>query len=622
MRNNKVKKITKGKKEKRTAVGGVAVPRVLPEADPFKLDQKLEEQCMPKREGFKIHCKQLMLTWPNLPSSWDINTKAKLQLVVDKAVGVFGPMEKWGIALEHHTDKAGVKGAPHIHMVCQLPDNSKTKSKGWYLSGSKGLDLLDSLMDIPGGQGPKHGHYTGCRNFMRSVKYITKEGNFLLKGIDLSALTKSLDNKSSYGWNEVANLITGGSTLEELNGVCGGMIAQHLVKLQHYKLFVDSSVRVPNLLPWEGVRVPGINDETFLICSWLNENINRPRAHKQKQLFICGKTNTGKTHLWMKLAEYVPVYVVPYEQSSNFMSGYSDKYGLVVFDEFVGQKEVNFMNGFVEGSPYQVLKKGMAEYTKMKNVPVIVCSNKRIADLYPQVKEKHEWLHEAFCQRFTEVVVNKRMDVQFKKAPSFELDDGKEDKSEEQLMQEQEQRDEESRESEEFVFPPPCKHPKHVLDEVQELLRSDEEFNPEEYNKQLQGGKDIVEKMYDSSEEEEEEDEDDPEDEDEEGKEDEEPELTPTELLLPETPATPPVSDYEVGVEDLEDYLPPVEVNYKKRKPNPLYMAPEQIREQIQDDGTFITARELLELRQLREKRPRNRGPRPLKVVPKNNEKN
>lgn len=73
------------------------------------------------------------------------------------------------------------------------------------------------------------------------------------------------------------------------------------------------------------------------------------------------------------------IYWVPMQE--DFYDSFSEEYDLVVFDEWRGQKTVQFMNSFLQGGTFWLKKKG-GQICKKKNVPVIILSNYALSDSY------------------------------------------------------------------------------------------------------------------------------------------------------------------------------------------------------------------------------------------------
>lgn len=69
--------------------------------------------------------------------------------------------------------------------------------------------------------------------------------------------------------------------------------------------------------------------------------------------------------------------------TEDWLDGFDNDYDLVVIDEFKGQKTIQFLNEFLQGSRMTLKQKGK-QYLKEKNVPVIILSNFRLDECYPK----------------------------------------------------------------------------------------------------------------------------------------------------------------------------------------------------------------------------------------------
>lgn len=96
----------------------------------------------------------------------------------------------------------------------------------------------------------------------------------------------------------------------------------------------------------------------------------------------------------------------------NFDSLYEDgMYDLVVVDEFKGNRPVQFMNSFLDGSPLMLRKKG-SQYLKTDNLPVMICSNYSLTDAYKNLDADYL---ESLQSRLLTVYIpdTQRLDIQF-----------------------------------------------------------------------------------------------------------------------------------------------------------------------------------------------------------------
>lgn len=146
---------------------------------------------------------------------------------------------------------------------------------------------------------------------------------------------------------------------------------------------------------------------TKVIASWIHDNcMNGRRPFRTPQLYIWGPTRMGKTSLVNQLRECVNTYdIPPYEDFYDFWE--DDIYGLAVFDEFEGQKTIQWMNQWLDGSRVTLRKKG-SQVRKLHNVPTIILSNLSPMEAY---HHKGEELLNTFLGRIEIVHVTSFIDV-------------------------------------------------------------------------------------------------------------------------------------------------------------------------------------------------------------------
>ena len=66
---------------------------------------------------------------------------------------------------------------------------------------------------------------------------------------------------------------------------------------------------------------------------------------------------------------------MPYE---DFYCDYMDGcYDVIVLDEFKGQKRIQDLNQWTDGSHFPVKRKGLTPYVKKDNLPFIILSQER-----------------------------------------------------------------------------------------------------------------------------------------------------------------------------------------------------------------------------------------------------
>lgn len=317
------------------------------------------------------------------------------------------------VALENHAAQEGEEEMGlHFHIAFKLNKKRNVTNANFF----------DELAG-------KHGNYKTCKQWNASLIYCAKTGkeNYCTypEDLDIDGIKKATTSKKDSKFSRIAKQIQNGSTLKEINEEEAGFVMQHSKKIIEYQELCET-FKEPNLLDWYGVHVPLFNryPSNWSISNWLNNNIKKPRHHKQKQLYIHGITNMRKTSLVMELAKYLKIYYVP--DDNNWYDGYNDNYDLVVFDEFSGQKPLHWMNGFTEGAFYSLNRRGMMPIIKKKNLPVLVLSNRNPKELYEEAQKKSPASFEAFLGRFEIVEVKQVISIDFKDSEIFEMSEEEE----------------------------------------------------------------------------------------------------------------------------------------------------------------------------------------------------
>lgn len=323
---------------------------------------------------FRLQAKSFLVTFP------------KCSLSVDQVLErckKFKNLEWAIVAQEAHQD-----GDPHLHLVLHL--SQKTEFKG-----KKGLELFDGLAS-------QHGNYKSIKSsrqdLLRSVEYVMKDGNFKSHGIDPKDLVNRLKNSkegNSGVWSKATSQVLAGTTIAELNAWNPGFVALNLRKLQEYRLFVENEKKQKEeapktLLIRVGMDVP--TSAGIALLTWMNENLtlgktlNRPP--RSKQLWLWGAPGIGKTRMIAHLRTYLRIYVV--NNDEDWYDHWSDElFDLAVFDEFKGQKTIQFMNGFLDGQVMNLKQKSRGSYIKRFNVACIILSNFPPQQCYHKAFEKN-----------------------------------------------------------------------------------------------------------------------------------------------------------------------------------------------------------------------------------------
>ncbi len=338
----------------------------------------------PKSKSFRTFGTKFFLTFPKC----DLEPTVAIATVLTKY-----PDLKWIVcAQEKHMDLTN-----HLHLCIWL------KKKISYRSPTH-WDFIAK----------KHGNYQVARNVVKVLKYVTKGNTFVSHGIDVPSYLKSKVSKKGSSFELLAASMRDGISLEALDDLHPALVLQNLRKIQDYQQFLKRKKRKLaglNLTQWIPIDLLSLPQDFRPLGNWMNKNLGSPltRTFKQKQLWIYGDTNLGKTGLVISLSKYFRIYYVPLDTSH--LDDYDDEeYDLIVFDEYKGQKSITWMNGFVQGNSFPVHRR-YSGTIKVKNLPVIVLSNYSIEGAYEKVNLFNPYRLNSLKSRFQVVEVSKFINV-------------------------------------------------------------------------------------------------------------------------------------------------------------------------------------------------------------------
>lgn len=300
-----------------------------------------------KEKKFRMNAKQFMLTF----AQCDV----KKEVAVERIEQKFGDSLKgYVVAEEKHKD-----GSPHLHIFLQFTEKKNFKT----------CSCFDFITE-------QHGEYETARSLSGAVNYCIKEGNYLSKGIDLDKVKKVKKGKLS---DSIAKRIHDGDTISQIAETEPGFCMINKRKIEDYASWVQCERSKKNKIDWIAPSLEGLTDGNLKIAEWLSKNIRQTRAFKAPQLYIHGPRNLGKTSLIEWLEKSLSVYHMP--MTEEFYDLYADDFDIVVLDEFKGQKTIQFLNQFLQGSAMPIRKKG-SQAMKYKNLPVVILSNYSLSECY------------------------------------------------------------------------------------------------------------------------------------------------------------------------------------------------------------------------------------------------
>lgn len=335
----------------------------------------------PKKKQFRINARQLFLTYPQCTTSREVAV-SRIQ-----ESPLFKDNLEWVIvSQELHQD-----GNTHLHVGIRLKE--------------KKLFSSVSFADFIGGQ---HGNYQAMKNMKKCVAYITKaDASFIAHGVDVRQMLQSAKSTATL---DIAMAIKQGASLGQIDQDFPDRVLRDKRKIEEYIAYQVVKKRKLELKEWRIHPIaPAMDYAHQLIWEWLNANIKKPREFKQKQLYIYGPPNLGKTSLILYLEKYLSVYQIPTDE--DFYDFYNDEdYDLAIIDEFKGNKKIQWLNQWLQGSTMPLRKKG-SQAMKTKNIPVIILSNFTLEECYPKVAEHNMDRLNLLRIRLEEVHVNSFIEV-------------------------------------------------------------------------------------------------------------------------------------------------------------------------------------------------------------------
>jgi hypothetical protein len=323
-----------------------------------------------KTPGFRMYGKNYILTFPQCDTTKEQAVERLEQKWKDELKGYI-------VCEEQHKD-----GTPHLHVFLSFHNRKQFKQ----------ADCFDFI-------GGKHGNYQVAKSAKGSIAYVTKAGNYVAKGVDVEQTKKKKTG------DLVAEMLEQGKTLAEVKDQEKGYFLINKRKIEEYAAFIQCENSKKTKLDWKPPSTEGLTDANKQIAEWICSNIRQTRAFKAPQLFITGKPNLGKTSLVEWLKKFLSVYLMP--TTEEFYDHYSDDYDLVVLDEFKGQKTIQFLNEFLQGSSMPIRKKG-SQGLKNKNLPVIILSNYTLEECYRKANEDGRL--DSLRARLTQVEVDSFID--------------------------------------------------------------------------------------------------------------------------------------------------------------------------------------------------------------------
>lgn len=327
----------------------------------------------PKVKGFRMNCTKVFLTFPQCEIE---KTEAERRL----KEGPFKDNIEWYlIGRELHKD-----GHHHLHIGLGFKKKVNIRQPEYF--------------DFIGG---KHGDYQSMKSMKGTIKYVTKEDK---EPVAFGVVWEDYVGEKTKGiLNSIASMVDAGKTIYDIKAEYPGAVLVNQRKIKEYiDLCKQEKIVNDARKKFLGIRTESLEGGLLTIADWINKNFMEDRVFKQRQLWICGPKNIGKTSLVIKLMEYYRMYAIPKEDFYDFYQ--DDEVDFASIDEFAGQKTVQFWNEWLQGSIMVLRIKG-AQRLKTKNLPSIILSNKTPRECYINVDQRNTELLETLLVRLEVVVL-------------------------------------------------------------------------------------------------------------------------------------------------------------------------------------------------------------------------
>lgn len=294
------------------------------------------------RRKFRLNCKNLFLTYPQNDTAPGDAMSAILERFGLENVSYVC------VSQEQHQD-----GNKHLHALVCLKEKCDIKNAA---------DL-----DIVGGG--KHGNYSNARSVRDVHKYVKKHGNFVEHG---EPPLKTANEKKT---ERIAQCLRDGGTLEQVEEMDPGYFLLHQPRIREYSNFVANKRAKTTSRP-----------APYCLNLWgCNIEIGFPREFKQKQYWIYGPPNTGKTSSTVLELEAQGFKGFQIPIHDDFSMWEDDCYDFAYIDEFKGCKTIQFWNEWLQGTKMTLnAKYGMR--VKTQNIPTIILSNYAPQGVYQNVQ--------------------------------------------------------------------------------------------------------------------------------------------------------------------------------------------------------------------------------------------
>lgn len=281
------------------------------------------------------------------------------------------------VATEKHAD-----GGNHIHIFVEFSKKIDIKNPRYF-------DLV-----CPG----HHGNIGTVRYLSKTLRYITKDGDYRLFGYSEAHLKILLEGASS----TMAELACAIQSTENFTDIAllypAKFITHHRGMRALHNMYAYAKATATTPFTYDRELPPPVGFEQ--LHTWLVDNFFAPAGAKplrSRQLFLHGPTKMGKTRLYAFIARHYRGYLI--SKDEKYMDDYSDHaFDYMIMDEMTSGHKVEWWNSLLGGEPLVFPYKG-GQIRKRKNMPVLLAANSPLDKIYRNVATFYPLRFEAFLTR-------------------------------------------------------------------------------------------------------------------------------------------------------------------------------------------------------------------------------
>jgi len=310
------------------------------------------------RANFRLQSKSIFLTYPQC----DFPHTALMERL---KLAFPDPLNHFLVSRERHED-----GSWHLHCLLDLHKKLRTRR----------VNYFDELVDPP-----KHPNIKSkLASKPATIRYIVKGGDpeLIASTFDYQKFLEASAAKRSTKATQIVSLVNEGKNIDDIDDLYPEYVLLHGRQLREYAHFKDLKARRRDFVAAQSITVNVVPDPQFMsvwncrVADWLTNNIRKPRAHRQLQLWISAPPRAGKTSLIMWLESMFRLSIYFWPKDEHWWDGYSDKaYDLIILDEFRSQKKITELNPILSGDPTPLSRRSSAPLVKRDLLPVIILSN-------------------------------------------------------------------------------------------------------------------------------------------------------------------------------------------------------------------------------------------------------